>query len=172
MESNQNNLHFHFYILIYKLHLIIYKHSFSVSSRAETNTKPASYATQVFSLNPSYQDLSSFPGWRKWAGDRPSLERVRIGIMMMKVKVLVSHVWLFVTPWTVAYQAPLSMEFSRQEYWSGLWCPLPGDLPDLGIRPTSLKSPPVAGGFFTTIATWEAPKQTLPHNTDNVCQYI
>ena len=71
---------------------MIYKHSFSVSSRAETNTKPASYATPVFSLHPSYQDLSSFPGWRKWAGDRPSLERVRIGMMMMKVKVLVSRV--------------------------------------------------------------------------------
>ena len=41
-------------------------------------------------------------------------------------------------PWTVAYQAPLSMGFSRQEYWSGLACPPPGDLPDSGIRPTSL----------------------------------
>ena len=40
------------------------------------------------------------------------------------------------TPWTVAHQAPLSMEFSRQEYWSGLTCPPPGDLPDPGIEPT------------------------------------
>ena len=48
-----------------------------------------------------------------------------------------SRVQLFLTPWTVALQAPLSMRFSRQEYWSGLPCPLPGDLPDPGIQPTS-----------------------------------
>ena len=48
-----------------------------------------------------------------------------------------SHVWLFVTPWTVAHQTPLSMGFSRQEFWSGLSFPSPGDLPDLGIQPIS-----------------------------------
>ena len=48
-----------------------------------------------------------------------------------------SHVQLFATPWTVARQAPLSMEFFRQEYWSGLPCPPPGDLPDPRIEPTS-----------------------------------
>ena len=64
-----------------------------------------------------------------------------------------SHVQLFVTPWTVACQAPLSMGFSRQEYWSGLPCPPPGDLPDPGIEPSSLMSPASAGGFFTTSAT-------------------
>ena len=52
----------------------------------------------------------------------------------MNVKLL-SHVRLFATPWTIAYQAPLSMGFSRQEYWSGLPFPSPGDLPDLGIEP-------------------------------------
>ena len=51
------------------------------------------------------------------------------------------------TPWTVAGQAPLSMGFSRQEYWSGLPFPSPGDLPDPGIDPVS---PVLAGGFFTT----------------------
>ena len=59
----------------------------------------------------------------------------------MKVKVKVkslSHVWLFVTPWTVAYQGPLSIGFFRQEYWSGLPLPSPGDLPDPGIEPRSL----------------------------------
>ena len=50
---------------------------------------------------------------------------------------LLSCVWLFVTPWTVARQAPLSMGFSRQEYWSGLPCPPPGDLPNSGIKPRS-----------------------------------
>ena len=62
----------------------------------------------------------------------------------------ISCILLFATPWTVAHQAPLSMEFSRQEYWSGLPFPTPGDLPDPGIKPTSLESPVLAGGFFTT----------------------
>ena len=92
-----------------------------------------------------------------------------------KVKLL-SHVWLLVTPWTVAHQAPLSMGFSRQEYWSGVPLPSPwtvvnqaplsmgfsrqdywsgllfppsGDLPDPGIKPTSYVSPVLAGEFFT-----------------------
>ena len=58
----------------------------------------------------------------------------------MKVNVRVtslSRVRLFVTPWTVAYQVPPSMGFSRQEYWSGLPFPSPGDLPDPGIEPRS-----------------------------------
>ena len=59
-----------------------------------------------------------------------------------------SHVQLFATPWTVARQAPLSLEFSRQEYWSSrLPFPTPGDLPDPGIKPSS---PALAGRFFTT----------------------
>ena len=70
---------------------------------------------------------------------------------------LFSHVRLFATLWTVAHQAPLTMGFSRQEYWSGLPFPLPGDLPDPGIELIS-QSPGLAGGFFTTSATWEAPK--------------
>ena len=53
-----------------------------------------------------------------------------------KVKSL-SHVWLFATPWTIAYQAPPSMVFSKQEYWSGLPFPSPGDLPNPGIEPGS-----------------------------------
>ena len=53
----------------------------------------------------------------------------------MKVKVLVAQYSLFVTPWTVARKAPLSMGFSRREYWSGLPFPSPGDLPDSGIKP-------------------------------------
>ena len=50
----------------------------------------------------------------------------------------------------------LSMEISRQEYWSGLPCPPPGDLPDPGIEPMTLASPALADGFFTTSDTWEA----------------
>ena len=57
----------------------------------------------------------------------------------------------------VAHQAPLSMGFSRQEYWNGLPCPPPGDLPDPEIKPMSLISPVLAGNFFTPSTTWEAP---------------
>ena len=63
----------------------------------------------------------------------------------MKVKSL-THVRLFATSRTVAYQAPQSMEFSRQEYWSELPFPSPGDLPSPDIEPTS---PALAGGFLT-----------------------
>ena len=69
---------------------------------------------------------------------------------------MLRHVQPFATPWTVARQAPLSMGFSRQEYWSGLPCPPPGDLPDPGIKPESLASLALAGRFFTTSATWES----------------
>ena len=67
-----------------------------------------------------------------------------------------SHIWFFVTSQTVAHQAPLCLGFSRQEYGSGLLFPPPGDLHDPGTEPTSLTSPALAGGFFTTSATWEA----------------
>ena len=65
------------------------------------------------------------------------------------------------TPWTVACQAPLSMGFSRQEYWSGLPFPSPGDLPDPGIEPLSVRSPALASGFITTSITWEASSYLL-----------
>ena len=60
------------------------------------------------------------------------------------------------TPWTVAHQDPLSLGFSRQEYWSGLPCLPPGDIPNPGMEPTSLISPALADRFFATSATWEA----------------
>jgi len=64
---------------------------------------------------------------------------------------MLGSVQLFGTSWTVAPQALLSMGFSRQEYWSGLPCPPPGDLPDPGIEPVSLPSPALAGRFFTAV---------------------
>ena len=67
-----------------------------------------------------------------------------------------SHVHLFATLCTVTHQAPLSMGFSRQEYWGGLPFPSPGDLPDPGLKLPSLNSPTLAGRFFTTSATWKA----------------
>ena len=73
--------------------------------------------------------------------------------MLMLVLSHFSRVQLFVTPRTVALQAPLSMRFSRQEYSSGLPYPPPGDLLDPGIEPTSLVSPALAGRFLTTSST-------------------
>ena len=73
-----------------------------------------------------------------------------------------SHVQLFATLWTVACQASLSMGFSRQEYWSGFPCPLPGDLPHLGIEPTSLMSHALAGRFFITSTTSRQGQRYMP----------
>ena len=65
-----------------------------------------------------------------------------------------SFVQLFVTPWAIAQEAPLSMEFSRQVYWSGLPFPPLGNPPDPEIKLVSLMSPALVDGFFTTSATW------------------
>ena len=67
-----------------------------------------------------------------------------------------SRVRLFATLLTIALQAPLSLGLSRQQYWSGLPCTPPGDLPDPGIKPVSLSSPVLAGKFCTISATREA----------------
>ena len=74
----------------------------------------------------------------------------------MKVKSL-SRVSLFVTPWTIAYQTPPSMEFSRQEYWSGLPFPSPEDLPNPGIEPGS---PTLQADALLS----ESPRKPLIHN--------
>ena len=82
-------------------------------------------------------------------------------IKVWKVKLL-SHVQLFVTPWTIAHQAPPSMKFSRREYWSGLPFPSPGVLPDPGIEPCS---PTLQADAFTVWATREAQtKECKPIN--------
>ena len=70
---------------------------------------------------------------------------------VMSCVCMISHIWLFTTPWTVAHQAPLSVEFSREEYWSKLPFPSAGDLPDPGIEPTSLESPVF---LFSHYARW------------------
>ena len=66
------------------------------------------------------------------------------------------YIQLFATPQTGVPRAPLSMRFPRQEYWSGVLRPPPGDLPHPGIEPASISSPALAGGLFTSSATWEA----------------
>ena len=63
---------------------------------------------------------------------------------------------LFATLWAVAWKTPLTVGFSRQEYWNGLPCSSPRDLPNPGIEPVSLATPALAGGFFATSANWEA----------------
>ena len=63
---------------------------------------------------------------------------------------LLSHIWFFASPWTLARQTPLSMGFPREEYWSGSPFPSPGDLLHPGIEPASPVSPALAGDFFTT----------------------
>ena len=95
---------------------------------------------------------------------------------------VLSRVWRFATPWTLACQAPLSVGSSRQEYWSGLPCPPPGDLPDPGIKLASLMSPALAAvSDFCTIQRtftgvgehefrwvegrfWKASKDTTPND--------
>ena len=75
-----------------------------------------------------------------------------------------SRVQLFMTLQTIVYQAPLSMGFSRQESWSGLPYPSPGDLSDPGIEPVSLTSPALAGRFFTTsgkVSPWGPSNTTI-----------
>ena len=75
------------------------------------------------------------------------------------------------TPGTVDHQGPLTKGFSRQEYWSGLPCPPPGDLPNAEIEPASLMSPALAGEFFTTSTTWEAPSEVyhIPNSLLKLC---
>ena len=81
-----------------------------------------------------------------------------------------------VTPWTGARQAPLSVGFSRQEHWSGLPSPPPGDLPGPGVGLTSLLSPALARRFFTSSATWEAAQRLRKQESDSgwltTCYYI
>ena len=107
-----------------------------------------SASTNLFKL-PGPQFLHLKPNWWKVSD-----------IYHNKVKVkLLSRVRLFATPWTVAHQAPPSMGFSKQEYWSGLPFPSPGDFPDPGIEPKSPALQAVSclsGGFFTDWATRKA----------------
>ena len=74
---------------------------------------------------------------------------------------MLSLAQLFMTPWTVTHQSPLSVGFSQQEYWSDVLFPPPEDLPTPGMEFMSLTSPGLAGRFFTTSATQEAPQ--IPH---------
>ena len=77
-----------------------------------------------------------------------------------------SHVRLFVTSWTVARQAPLSMGFSRQEYWGGLPCPPPGDLPNPGIKPASPASLALQTSFSRLLINFPWSREKAPFQED------
>ena len=92
-------------------------------------------------------------GWnfrRKLREDRVSWSWHELSSLSSVSAHSLSHVQLFVTPWVIACLSPLSMEFSRQEDWSGLPIPTPGDRLEPGIELTFLVSPALAGGFFKT----------------------
>ena len=102
--------------------------------------------------------------WLIGSGSKEIIITVNKGCLIISELVKEAHVhacWVASvesdssTAWTVACQAPLSLGFSRQEHQSGLPHPPPGDLPDPGMEPESLRSPTLAGRFFTTSATWE-----------------
>ena len=97
----------------------------------------------------AWMSLSWFPGSLIRSGHSRAVK--------VKVKPL-SHVQLFATPWTVVCQATLSVGFSRQEYWSGLPCPPPGDLPNPGMEP---RSPALQVNAFTIWATRAAPSKSF-----------
>ena len=80
---------------------------------------------------------------------------------------VLGDVRLFVTPQTVAHQAPLSMGFPRQEYWSGALCPPAGDLPDSEIEPVSIVFPALAGRFLTTLLPGKLTVQGMSSNKSN-----
>ena len=82
-----------------------------------------------------------------------------------------SPIWFSAAPWTVALQAPLSMRFSRQEYWSGLPFPSPGNLPDPGIEPTSLASLACAGRLFTAESPGKLPIGNITSQTQSTFTY-
>ena len=107
------------------------------SSLSGSRAGTLNHSTSQHALNLTLQNILSIELW-------PSC--ILYGIPLFPCKLIrylkwrsesCSVVWLFVTPWTIAPQAPRSMEFSRQEYWSGLPCPSPGDLPDPEIKPGS-----------------------------------
>ena len=109
------------------------------------------------------------PNWRRFSAfrvlpsgqllEKPSDSGLGVGVRPALAIVVqsLSCVHLCAAPQTVAHQAPLSMGFPRQEYWSRLPFPTPGNLPNTEIEPTSLTSPALAALFFTTSAPWEAP---------------
>ena len=112
-----------------------------------------------FSRHPS-GECDAREEWHLWKSESDS--RVPVPCFLnpcMQARLVMSCVWLFVTPWTIAHQASLSLGFCRQEYWSGLPFPSARDLPHSEVE---LASPALAGRFFTIWATREATASNFP----------
>ena len=123
---------------------------------------------RLLSPLPSTEGELPSNGWAH--GDHPLFVQGKTGKFLQRSVCVcmhvISRVQLFVTSWTIALQALLSTEFSRQEYWSGFPFPSPGDLPDPGIKPGSLASLASAGRFFTTVPAGKpSPIKCLMINT-------
>ena len=112
--------------------------------RTKSEAQPWCLPTQVAGGNLEHQV----------AINKPRRQKTWVCCQLYFFVLMLSCVWLFATPWTVSCQAPLSMEFPRQEYCSGLPFLSLGDLSNPGVKPASFRSPALAGGFFTTSATW------------------
>ena len=97
-------------------------------------------------------ETTSVPSWLM-GGTKGSQRNTSEGHIPRTQYCELNHVWLFAIPWTVVHNAPLSMGFPRQEYWSGLPFPPPRDLPHRVMEPLSVASPASAIGFFTTSST-------------------
>ena len=131
------------YILIWKMCTYVYSLYKNLSGSA-LKAHTWSYITLFFS----------------WSSAKPTTWIVLKFTMWSEVVKSLSRVPLFATPWTVAYQAPLTMGFSKQEYWSGLPFPSPGDLPDPGIEPGS---PALQADALPSEPPGKPPKFTIPN---------
>ena len=121
-----------------------------------SSRSPLGYQNAQIAYIKWHGTVSPLYAWTETSGCGEQFAYIVYVYVYMHAVSCFSRVQLFATQWAVACQAPLSMGFSKQEYWSRLPCPPPGDLSDPGIKPTSLTSPAWAGRFFTTCTTWEA----------------
>jgi len=121
-------------------------------TRVSTLTSYIQYSVLFCFLSPSHGNHRR----KRNAGNLHWKRRSKTHCLQMIFLSRFSYVQLFATLWTVAHQISLAMGFSRQVYWSGLPFSIPGDLPNSGIKTTSLMSPALAAGFFTTSITWGA----------------
>ena len=147
-----------------------------MQAQAETNTKFAAQRPTlwewclsfILSAQTQYKELWHLSHTCRWEMSAVRLSKQFACCMLSRF----SCVQICATLWTAACQATLSMGFCRKEYWSGLLCPTPADLPNPGIEPMSPMSPAFTGGFFTTSTTWEAPnsyKERSWNNTKTTC---
>ena len=143
----------------------------SMGSLSQTRLSDFTFTFRFHTMEKEMATHSSVLAWRipgtEEPGGLPSMGSHRVrhdcsdlaaaaAVLLFCVLSCFIGLQLIVTPWTVAFQAPLSMEFSRENYWSRLPFPTPGNLHDPGIKPMSLLSPALAGRRFTISATWEA----------------